>query len=132
MSQSGELGRARPTQQLSFPSRCLWITFASTRSSKFLEHSMSPEIQTDSQEIALLRHTLGTVAYRAGKTLRDAPESFANYACGEGGRTPAQILAHMGDLYDWALSIVSGNQVWKDSHPLPWEKEIDRFFASLK
>jgi len=88
--------------------------------------------QPNAQELALLRHTLATVAYRAGKALRDAPESFANYACGEGGRTPAQILAHMGDLYDWALSIVSGNQVWKDSHPLPWEKEIDRFFASLK
>src|SRR5262249_8149276 len=65
-------------------------------------------------------------------TLRDAPESFANFVCGEGGRTPAQILAHMGDLYDWAFSLVSGNQVWKDSLPLPWEKEVDRFFATLK
>jgi len=43
-----------------------------------------------------------------------------------------KILAHIGDLYDWALSIVSGNQVWKDSRPLPWEKEVERFFASLK
>lgn len=83
-------------------------------------------------ERALLRHTVATVAYRGGKALRGAPESFANYVSGAGGRTPAQILAHIGDLYDWALSIVAGKQVWKDSKPLPWEKEVERFFASLK
>src|SRR5215475_12605760 len=93
---------------------------------------MAATNQPNAQELALLRHTLATVAYRAGKALRDAPESFANYVCGEGGRTPVQILAHMGDLYDWALSLVSGNQVWKDSQPLPWEKEMERFFAALK
>jgi len=92
-----------------------------------------PEVKKISaEELALLRHVLATVAYRGGKTLRGAPESFANYFTGENGRTPAKILAHVGDLYDWALSIVSGNQVWKDSRPLPWEKEVDRFFASLK
>jgi hypothetical protein len=84
------------------------------------------------EELVLLRHTLATVAYRGAKTLRGAPESFANYASGENGRTPAQILAHMGDLYHWALSIVSGNQVWKDSKPLQWNKEVERFFASPK
>ncbi len=67
------------------------------------------------EELALLRHTVATVAYRAGKALRGAPHSFANYSSGENGRAPATILAHIGDLYDWALSIVSGNQVWKDS-----------------
>lgn len=93
---------------------------------------MSLTNSADAQELALFRHTLATVAYRAGKALRGAPESFANYNSGPGGRTPAQILAHMGDLYDWALSIVSGKQVWKDSQPLPWEKEVERFFAALK
>ena len=80
----------------------------------------------------LLRHTLATVAYRGGKTLRDAPESFASYVAGEGGRTPAQILAHMGDLFDWALSIAAGKQTWHDSKSLPWKQEVERFFAALK
>jgi len=92
-----------------------------------------PEVKKISaEELVLLRHTLATVAYRGGKALRGAPESFANYSIGENGRTPGQILAHMGDLYDWAISIVSGNQVWKDSQPLPWTKEVDRFFTALK
>jgi len=80
----------------------------------------------------LLRHTLATVAYRGGKALRGAPASFADFATGENPRTPAQILAHMGDLFDWALSIASGRQAWKDSRPLAWDAEVQRFFAALK
>jgi hypothetical protein len=80
----------------------------------------------------LLRHSVATVAYRAGKTLRDAPEHFASFHIGDKTRTPAQILAHMGDLYDWALSISQGKQSWHDSTPLPWNSEVDRFFTALK
>lgn len=80
----------------------------------------------------LLRHTLATLAYRAGKTMRNAPESFAAFSIGEKGRTPVDILAHMGDLFDWALSIARGTQAWHNSKPLPWDREIDRFFRTLR
>lgn len=86
---------------------------------------------TDSNR-QLLRHTLATLAYRAGKTLRGAPESFASFSTGEKGRTPAHILAHMGDLFDWALSIAQGKQAWHDSTPLPWSQEVERFFKTLQ
>ncbi|MBI2682352.1 MAG: hypothetical protein HYX26_03905 [Acidobacteriales bacterium] len=78
----------------------------------------------------LLRHTLATLAYRCGKTLRDAPSSFAAYAGGT--RPPAKILAHIGDLMDWGLSMAIGAQKWNDSTPLPWEQEVARFFAAVK
>jgi hypothetical protein len=75
---------------------------------------------------------LATLAYRAGKAMRDAPESFAGFSTGEKGRTPATIVAHMGDLFDWALSIAEGRQAWKDSQPMPWQQEVERFFRCLK
>lgn len=89
---------------------------------------------SDSQNPArqLLRHTLATMAYRTAKSLREAPESFANFSSGDKGRTPVQILAHMGDLFDWALSITKGAPAWHDSGPLPWNQEIERFFAAVK
>ena len=80
----------------------------------------------------LLRHVVATLAYRAGKTLRDAPDQFANFRASETSRTPSQILAHMGDLMDWALSIASGNQSWRNSEPLAWQAEVNRFFAALE
>jgi hypothetical protein len=80
----------------------------------------------------MLRHTLATLAYRAGKAMRGAPESFADYSTGEKGRTPVRIVAHMGDLFDWALSIAKGKQAWNDSTPRPWAQEVEGFFATLK
>lgn len=79
-----------------------------------------------------LRHCVATVAYRAGKTVRDAPESFASFQSGPSTRAPAEILAHMGDLFDWALSMVRGQTSWRDSKPLPWSQEVQRFFGTLK
>ena len=80
----------------------------------------------------LLRHTVATAAYRGGKALRGAPESFATFTLGDSPRTPANILAHMGDLFDWAFSMARGEAAWRDSQPLAWNTEVDRFFASLK
>ena len=82
---------------------------------------------------ALLRHTLATVAYRGGKTVRDAPPGFADFIVGSGTtRTPGAILAHIGDLFDWGLSLARGEQRWRHSTPLPWDEEIARFFATLQ
>ena len=79
----------------------------------------------------LLRHTLATVAYRGGKAVRGAPDSFADFSASPETRTPGQILAHIGDLLDWALSTARGQQQWHPSAPLPWHDEVRRFFASL-
>ena len=80
---------------------------------------------------ALLRHTLATVAYRGGKAIRDAPPSFAAYSPDGSPRTAAKILAHIGDLYDWALSQATGVEQWNESTPLPWDQEVARFHATL-
>src|SRR5690242_2989453 len=94
--------------------------------------SASPAAASPDPTRQLLRHMLATVAYRGGKALRGAPDSFATFHIGDKTRTPAQILAHMGDLFDWALSMAQGRQAWHDSTPLPWNAELDRFFAALK
>lgn len=80
----------------------------------------------------LLRHTVATLAYRGGKALRGAPDGFADFRASEATRTPGQILAHLGDLLDWALSMAEGKQEWHDSPPLPWTEAVQRFFAALR
>ena len=79
-----------------------------------------------------LRHTLATIAYRAAKSERYAPPVFGDFKIGHGARTPRQILAHMGDLLDWALSLCQGKSDYKQSNPLQWRKEVARFHASLE
>jgi hypothetical protein len=79
-----------------------------------------------------LRHAVATVAYRGGKAVRGAPASFAKFASGDPPKTPEQILAHIGDLFDWALSIAQGEQQWNNSTPLAWDGEVARFFGTVK
>ena len=81
---------------------------------------------------ALLRHTLATVAYRGGKAVRGAPESFAGFRVAPASRTPVEILAHIGDLFDWAMSLADGQHIWHDSTPLDWRAEVAHFFDALQ
>lgn len=80
----------------------------------------------------MLRHTAATLAYRGAKAVRGAPDSLAAFKASDTTRTPAQILAHVGDLLDWALSIAKGDETWNNSEPLSWDKEVERFHAALK
>lgn len=89
--------------------------------------------QSNDTKRQLLRHTVATLAYRGAKAVRDAPEGFAAFRAGATGtRTPAKILAHIGDLLDWALSMAREKAVWNDSSPLAWDEEVARFFAALE
>jgi hypothetical protein len=80
----------------------------------------------------LLRHTVATVAYRGGKAVRGATAEFGNFKGPEQLRSPVELLAHLGDLYDWALTMAKGAQEWQPAAPLPWDAEVARFFETLK
>lgn len=80
----------------------------------------------------LLRHTVATVAYRGGKALCGAPDGFSTFRAADGSRSAGEILAHVGDLFDWALSIAEGAQAWHDSAPRSWEADTDRVFEGLR
>jgi len=80
----------------------------------------------------MLRHALATLAYRAGKALRNAPPEFSGFRCADGSRTAGQIVAHMGDLMDWGASIARGQQVWRDAPVQVWPADVRRFFQALQ
>jgi len=80
----------------------------------------------------LLRHTLATLAYRGAKVVRDVPESAAALRIGPSTRTPVEILAHIGDLLDWAHHLANGAYVWRDSPAQSWDHEVARFYGGLR
>jgi hypothetical protein len=79
-----------------------------------------------------LRHTVATLAYRAAKTIRGAPATFATFRPGPTSRTSVEVVAHMGDLMDWALSMAMGEGRWNNATPQAWDPECARFFAAVK
>jgi hypothetical protein len=77
-----------------------------------------------------LRHALATLVYRAAKTLREAPADFSGFRPGESSRSAGEILAHICDLMDWALSQARGQERWHNSKPMAWGADSERFFAA--
>lgn len=78
-----------------------------------------------------LRHTVATLAYRGAKVLRGASEDFSAFRPAKGSRSAGEILAHVGDLLDWALSQARGKQRWRNSKPRSWSEDSERFFKAL-
>jgi hypothetical protein len=81
------------------------------------------------QKRELLRHTLAALAYRATRAIENAPADFGSFD--GAGRRPAEILAHMADLFDWSLSMAKGSPAWRNAAPLTWNQEKDRFYSAL-
>jgi hypothetical protein len=78
-----------------------------------------------------LRHSVATLAYRGSKAIRGAPEGFAALRVSDATRSAVEILAHIGDLLEWALWLAKGQRVG-DATPQAWELEVDRFFEGLR
>jgi len=94
-------------------------------------NSLKMTKKTNQESSLPLRHAVATLAYRAGKALRDAPDNFSDFRPAEGSRSAGEILAHICDLFDWALSQARGEERWRNSKPKAWSKDADRFFAAL-
>jgi hypothetical protein len=80
---------------------------------------------------SFLRHTLATLAYRGGKVVRDAPDSFSGMKASETTRTPGEILGHIGDLMDWALTMARGQEAWRTAPIGDWPAQVARFHESM-
>ena len=90
-----------------------------------------PTIDVAPGKRELLRHAVATLAYRAAKAIRNAPSTVADFRIGDATRSPIQILAHLGDLLEWGVSLAEGNQKWNVATPGSWDAESARFFSAL-
>jgi hypothetical protein len=79
----------------------------------------------------LLRHTVATLAYRAEKVLRDAPDAFVHHRISPSSRSPLEIVSHLGDLVEWADRMAQGEYLWAPQPSDDWTAACDRFFRGL-
>lgn len=79
----------------------------------------------------LLRHVLATLAYRASRVVLEVPDGFSEVSAGGGGNSAGRILAHVGDVLDWAESMARGDEVWVSQPATTWEADAARMYAAL-
>ncbi len=63
--------------------------------------------------------------------MRGTPDGFSDFRIAPGSRSAGEILAHIGDLLDWALIMAKDKHVWHESAPQAWTKDVERFFTAL-
>lgn len=81
--------------------------------------------------LALLRHAVATLAYRAEKVLRVVPDDFSEFRSGPSCRSAVEIVRHLGDLMGWGERLARGEYRWASGDPLPWAEAVQRFFREL-
>jgi hypothetical protein len=91
----------------------------------------SGSIPIPEETLQFLRHTVATLAYRAEKVLREAPEGFADLRPSPASRSPLEILSHLGDLMEWAESLAQGESRWQPEPAASWTEASERFFRGL-
>ena len=81
--------------------------------------------------VHLLRHFLATLAFRAAKVIRGAPQEFAEYDAGHGVRKPVEIVFHMSAVLIHARSFLTtnGSNAASDGS---WNGEVGRFYELLR
>lgn len=78
-----------------------------------------------------LRHAVATLAYRAGKVVRDAPADFGDVRASASSRSAAEILGHMVDLLAWGERLARGEYRWEAGGVTDWPTAATRFFDGL-
>ena len=80
----------------------------------------------------LLRHTVATLAYRAEKVLRDVPDGLPEHRFSPTSRPAIGVVAHLGDLMEWATRMAQGEYRWAPEPETDWVPACDRFFRSVR
>ena len=87
--------------------------------------------EAEGAQVAFARHTLATLAYRAGKVLRDVPAGFGDLRVSPGMRTPTELVSHIADLMEWGQRMAGGESRWEPGETTDWEGSVDRFYQGV-
>ena len=83
-----------------------------------------------SETTRILRHLLATIAYRASRSLKDAPAGFEEVRLANGGMTARELVLHMTNVMAFALATVTGTERIRHD-ALDWQQEVARFYSLL-
>lgn len=75
---------------------------------------------------------MATIAFRGNVAIREAPGTFASFRLSDDIRTPAEILAHIGDLLEGSVYLLKGEMRYLNAEPVPWDEEVARFYSAIR
>ena len=80
--------------------------------------------------IRILRHLVATIAYRASRSLRDAPPRFEDVRLSDNSMCARELVLHITNVLAFALSVVTQTERVRHE-PLDWNGEVNRLYGLL-
>lgn len=78
----------------------------------------------------ILRHLVATIAFRASRSLRDAPADFESVRLPGGGMSAGELVLHMTNVLSFALATVTNTH--RVTHgAMEWPQTVARFYSLL-
>ena len=81
--------------------------------------------------VAVLRHLVATIAFRATVAVRGFPAEAAVIAPSGGARTPLELLAHLADLMQWSALLVRAEGRPRQATDASWQAAEARLYVGL-
>jgi hypothetical protein len=88
----------------------------------------NPKLSSDTTRI--LRHLVAAIAFRASRSLRDAPADFEGIRLPGGGMSAGELVLHMTNVLAFALATVTSTDRIKHE-AMGWPQTVDRFYGLL-
>jgi hypothetical protein len=83
-----------------------------------------------SDKSEMLRHFLASIAYRATKAIKHAPDTYPTFSLGKGVKTPLRILHHITGVLTYAHSFFEHYETTR-FEVKSWDAEINEFYSIL-
>ena len=80
--------------------------------------------------VRMMRHLVAAIAYRASRSLRDAPAGFGEVRLSEDSMSAQELVLHMSNVTAYAIAMVSHTERVRHE-PRDWTGEVERFYALL-
>lgn len=78
----------------------------------------------------LLRHMVAAIAFRASRSLRDAPPGYENLRLTDDSMSAKELVLHMTNVTAFAIATVTHTDRVRHE-PRDWNGEVDRFYTLL-
>ncbi len=91
---------------------------------------MSNQQPTSADTTRIMRHLVAAIAYRASRSLRDAPTGYENVRLADDSMSAKELVFHMTNVTAFALATVTHTERVRHD-PRDWSGEVERFYALL-
>ena len=87
-------------------------------------------LKLSSDTTRILRHLVASIAFRASRSLRDAPAGFESVRLAGEGMSANELIVHMTNVIAFALAAVTNTERVRHNAET-WGENVERFYGLL-